>query len=465
MSHADTMLARAAHEMRMKVRLTDRWTPLKPHAMQSLYVWSPVRFKLNPSGRRSGKTENAKRKGVLRLIRKSTFSPAILFGAPTYGQAHDIYWEDLKALIPEHWKANTNETRMEIRTHWGALLRIFGFDRPRRMEGVPWDLLILDETADCPRGCFARNISPALATVGREGSADLIGVPDEVGRNQAEYEELYEIGLRWSPDLASMPAEAIYELKADPDMCSYWWPSSDILSEKEMTSQSRRLDEFSLSQEFGGKFIRSGGKVAPRFDTKMHVNERFATWSPRLPLDWTLDFGTRWCASLIGQVYKGSVWIMDEIALADSSTDVAADVFLERVGERGWPLNRLRIFGDAAGQSAHSNIGKSDYEILEGKIEHVRNVEWLQLTHAPLVKDTVNMVRSRLVTADGVIHLHIHPRCVRLIQDLKTAPWPDGSNNLKDYHWLAALRYYLWALFGESHTLMGATPADSLFPR
>lgn len=448
------MIEQAQAEAR-RLRLTDRWTPLRHHAGQALYFWSPARFKVCPSGRRSGKTELAKRKGVLKLVRDNAHPFRGLYGAPTLDQARNIFWEDLKALTPGHWVRRINETRLEIVTHWGAMLRVFGFDRPQRAEGVVWDWICIDEMADAKPRCFAMHLRPMLSTIGREGSADMIGVPDESGPNQIEYEELWERGLRWHPD----PTHARIA-GGDSEVCSFWWPSSDIITASEDESAKRGMGELEYRQEYGGAFVRSGGKALPTFDVKLHVSERFAEYAPTLPVDWSLDFGTRWVAHLIAQSYRGNVWILDEIALQDSSTDVAADEFFDLCDSRGYDLSRLRVFGDAAGATRGSNIGVSDYDIIEEKVRRrgLRGVEWQQLRGNPLVKDTLNAVRGRVGTADGVIHLHIHPRCQRLIQDCKRAPWPDGSNRLRDYHWLAALRYYCYSLFGDTSARMDTAP-------
>jgi hypothetical protein len=448
----------AIRDARRFVRLTPRWTPLIPHQQQSLYYWSDVRFIFNPSGRRSGKTELAKRKVVPMLIKKRPWPARVLYGAPTFGQARDIFWQDLKDLIPSHWVASISETRLEIITRWGAMVRVFGFDRPRRIEGVIWDRIILDEMADCPRDCFRKNIRPALSTRGREGGCDLIGVPDEIGRNQPEYETMFEIGVRWTPGLSRVPESMLDELRADPDIVSYHWPSSDILNPKEVETARRQLDDFSFRQEYGGAFVRSGGKVAPRFDYPTHVRSDYCRFVPWLPLDWSLDFGTETVAHVIGQTYRRHVWILDEIALGDSSTPVAADEFIERTRLAGWLRGQLRIFGDVSGKTPGSAVGKSDFDTIEEmlRMRGVRNVEWMLQTVNPPIKDTVNAVRACVATVDGVVHLHIHPRCVKLIDDLKSAPWPDGSNKLRDYHWLAALRYYVFSLFGAGIQRMTA---------
>jgi hypothetical protein len=422
----------AQTETRRTLRLTPRWTILKEHATQSAYFWHPARFKVNPSGRRSGKTELAKRKGVLKLVQpnKRGLPQSILYAAPTHDQAKMIFWDDLKALIPRHWIDKCNETLLIIKTKWGAQLRVMGFDRPQRMEGTPWDHVFIDELADCRPRCFELNVLPALSTLGMEGGADLLGVPDETGANQAEYEDLYEKGLLWPNRFG---------------ICSFHWSSADILDPVEIANMKANMDEFAFRQEFGGQFIRSGGKAIPKFNTADHVNAFYAEYTSRLPLDWTLDFGTNVSASLLCQTYRGQVWVMDELYLRDSSTETATREFVDRITAAGYSRRIFRIFGDAAGRSPQSNIGTSDYEII-GTILRGQNIEWNNLRFNPLVKDTVNAVRSRMVNSDNEVNLFIHPRCTHLIEDLKTAPWP---SDLRQYHALAALRYYCYSLFGR----------------
>ncbi len=77
--------------------LTRRWTPLRYHPVQQAYWSSPHRFNTIPAGRRSGKTELAKRKLVKRALAGTKFDPPRFFaGAPTREQAKRIFWDDLK---------------------------------------------------------------------------------------------------------------------------------------------------------------------------------------------------------------------------------------------------------------------------------------------------------------------------------------------------------------------------------
>ena len=43
-SSADRALHAARMDVRHKLKLTDRWTPLEYHEGQQLYYWTPVRF-------------------------------------------------------------------------------------------------------------------------------------------------------------------------------------------------------------------------------------------------------------------------------------------------------------------------------------------------------------------------------------------------------------------------------------
>ncbi len=135
---------------------TDRWTPLREHAEQRRLWWDKSRFKIVPAGRRSGKTELAKRKLVESLFRKTWHGqPGRFFAAaPTRDQAKRIWWQDLNDLLHPDWKAVVSSSELKIRTGSGAELWVIGLDKPMRMEGVSWDGGVIDEYADCKCGTF-----------------------------------------------------------------------------------------------------------------------------------------------------------------------------------------------------------------------------------------------------------------------------------------------------------------------
>jgi hypothetical protein len=428
----------AQEQTKREIALTERWEKpaMRQHEAQSLFVYHPARFKFNPSPRRTGKTELVKRSAVLTLIQDLGWPAKIAIAAPTYTRAKDIYFEDIRALIPKRWIKRIKESTQEIefRTHWGAAIRLFGMAKPQIVEGVPWDRFYGDEMADYPPRCFETHIRPALATPERPGSAWFVGVPDEYGPNQAEYEKYWELGLRWPEK---------------PDYCSFWWPADGIADEKELQDLAEGMDRVLYLQEMGGQFVRTGGLAFPTL-SPLNVDPHYSEYSPFLPIDHTLDFGSACAASLIAQSYGDQVWIMNEIDLVSGSTQSAAEAFMHMCGEMGFSMiNGMRVFGDAAGRTPNQVTGHSDYELLREMYSQF-NPQFLNLIGNPNIGDTVNVVRAKMCDWRGRVTLFIHPRCKGLIQELKEAKWP-ATDNLKQFHRLAALRYYLYALFSASN--------------
>ncbi len=227
---------------------TKRWTHFRPHAEQ-LRLWNDEhRFRIIPAGRRSGKTELAKRHLARSLFRKSTPGPHRFFAAaPTRDQAKRIWWQDLNDLLKPAWKTIVSVSELRIRTVRGTEVWVIGLDKPMRMEGVSWDGGVIDEYADCKPGTFDAHIRPALAD--RQGWLWLIGVPDVDGPAQVEYERFYDIAMSGS----------------DPEWAAFHWASADILPADEIASAKRRMDSRLFEQEMLGKFILTGGRAFPRF--------------------------------------------------------------------------------------------------------------------------------------------------------------------------------------------------------
>ena len=143
-------------------RCTERWYRLKDHPVQHALVYDKVRFKVCAAGRRSGKTEKAKRN----IVKVSMSRPGNYFvGAPTHQQVKRIYWNDLKLLsfapaLPEP----PLDGELIIRYPNGSRLFCIGLDKPQRFEGIPWSGGVIDEIADVKENAFKENIRPALDT-------------------------------------------------------------------------------------------------------------------------------------------------------------------------------------------------------------------------------------------------------------------------------------------------------------
>ena len=57
--------------------------------------------------------------------------------APTHQQARDIFWEDMKALVPVQFVRAVRESDLTIHLVNGSHIRVAGLDKPQRVEGRP----------------------------------------------------------------------------------------------------------------------------------------------------------------------------------------------------------------------------------------------------------------------------------------------------------------------------------------
>ncbi len=222
-----------------------RWYALTPHPVQTALVNDPVRFKVVPAGRRSGKTERAKRY----VVREAMKTPGSYFvAAPTRDQVKRIYWNDLKRLsfcsvLPQ----KPSESDLIIHYPNGSTLSLIGLDQPQRMEGVFWTGGVIDEIADVKDGAWAENISPALDTFNPtrpdfRAWCWLIGVPD---------------GLNHYYEMAEYARTA-----NDPDWKVYTWKSSEILPAELIEAAKRRMSAKQFRQEYEASFETAFAKIA-----------------------------------------------------------------------------------------------------------------------------------------------------------------------------------------------------------
>lgn len=380
------------------------------------------RFSVVPAGRRSGKTEMAKRKLVISLADKKGWEdPRYFAAAPTRSQAKRIFWKDLKALVPQAWVKKVYETELCILSKSGSELWVVGLDKPQRIEGVAWDGGVLDEYANMRPGAWSENIRPALSD--RHGWCWFIGVPEGVNH----YKEL--------ADYASSGV--------DEEWGFYTWPSSDILPKEELEAARRVLDPRTFRQEYEASFEGARGRAYYAYEVKIHEAPGI-TLDEKLPVIACCDFNVDPCVWEIAQCHSGKVFVIDEIALRNTSTMEMGKEFLRRFGKhRAGNI----VYGDAAG-SNRSTAGKSDYAILYGlglKDQRIKKSN-------PLVRDRINAVNAMLKNTSSEARLFHHPGCVLLKKDFESVEWKDGAVEIEKSgrdltHASDALGYYIESEF------------------
>jgi len=370
------------------------------------------------AGRRSGKTELAKRRLVMALAEKKPWKDARYFAAaPTRDQAKRVFWQDLKAMVPQRWVKKVYEGDLCIKTRFSTELWVVGLDRPQRIEGIAWDGGVLDEYADMRPMAWTENIRPALAD--RTGWCWFTGVPNGFNhfKNLADYARSGE----------------------DPDWGFYHWNSSDILPPAEIESARRTLDPRTFRQEFEASFEGATGRVYYAYQAEKHMDSRIQL-DPALPIVLSCDFNVDPCIWVLAQTNGREVFVFDEIALRNTNTLEMGREFLRRYGAH---KGGIIVYGDSAG-SARSTTGKTDYVILA---ELGLSTQRIRRSNPP-VKDRVNAVNSMLENVREERRLFHHPRCRYLKKDFESVVWTgDGASidksNFERTHASDALGYFI----------------------
>lgn len=414
--------------------MTPRWFQGPSHAGRVAFWRSEKRFIFCHSGRRSWKTETAKR----RLVRALVASPnrRFLAAAPTSRQAKRIFWEDFKKLIPNELKAVTSETEMFVRLKAGQELHVAGMDAPDRVEGQLWHGVLLDEYGNMAERVWPEVISPVLADTG--GWAMLTGVPE--GRNH--YFDL------------------IQRMRHRDDAAVFHWPSWEILPPEEIEVQRQNLDELTFAQEFGGEFVHFAGRAYYPFDAKTHCAPLRSLYDPRAPLVFCFDFNVDPGVAVICQERRlpsgmdGTAVLGEVFIPRNSNTEI---VSRKIIADWGTHEGRIHLYGDfTGGNRGSSKLRGSDWDIILNILGRV----WppgrlhLDVPPNPPVRRRINAVNARLKSMSGDIRLMIDPaHAPNTVKDFEGVTLIEGSAgeiNKKDgklSHLSDALGYYIARVF------------------
>ena len=120
-----------------------------------------TRFKVIVAGRRCGKS----RLSAVSLLVEGLKCPAgsaVLYVAPTQGQARQIIWDLLLDLGREVIQG-THVNNMDITLINGAKIYVRGADRPDTLRGVSLTFVVLDEVADIKADTWEKVLRAALS--------------------------------------------------------------------------------------------------------------------------------------------------------------------------------------------------------------------------------------------------------------------------------------------------------------
>lgn len=430
----DTLPARVKAPSFSK-NLTGRWHAATLSTPQSSYLMSPNRINYVWAGRRSFKTEAAKRRVVMGAITFSRFSNGQFFAcAPTHQQAKDIFWRDLCALVPR-WalKGTVNESisdgELRIDLANGACIRVAGLDKPQRIEGGDWDGGVIDEYAECKPEMIDNHIRPMMM---RGGWLDLTSVPE--GRNHF-YNEIQDAKLK-DKDPANKGEYGLFHWKTSEVLHLYLGGEA---ANRELTSAQQRMDPLSYAQEYDADFVFFEGRAYYTFDESIHVKHGIkAMYNPSAPLILCFDFnnapGT--CSIVQEDEKRGKTLVIDEVYIPkNSNTRLVSTVVLSRyMSHRG----QVHLYGDASGGAKTSSaVDGSDWDLVNEILKPTfgdRLVRFVPSKNPP-ERSRVNAVNSRLMTATGKSSIEIDSGVRFLIHDLDSVRLVKGGSGQidKDY--------------------------------
>lgn len=415
----DDLAITAARETLRHRRL---WEPLRPQAEQQRIIRSPARFKGACAGVRSGKTRIAKMDIAAYMMDFPLADGFFVWAGPTYKQAKRIFWPDAKAIFPRKMIARISESDLSVQIVHGPTLQIFGMQDPERLEGIHVDGIILDELDDMGETLWDEHIRTRLSTANRPpGRAWMIGVP-EGKRNLWRFKQQVEAGQFPDGDFAT------------------WW-SEAILDPAEIAHAKATMDPLIYRQEYQAEFVTFAGQAYYSFDATVHARER-VTYDEALPLHFCFDFnvdpGT--AAVCQDQAYTGAreevadeitAWIGEVWIRPSSNTPAVCRALLDAYGEHE---GLVYAWGDYTGGARHSSqTAGTDWDQIKEILGRAYGGRLkMRRRRNPSERARVNAVNSRLLTADGKVHMLVDPvACAHLIDDFETvAVKDDGSGDL-----------------------------------
>lgn len=411
--------------------LTERWTTLRYHEEQQKYMRSTTRFNVVPAGRRSGKTECAKRRVILRALTETDWSDAwFVCGAPTHSQAKRIFWADLKAMIPKNLLAKPpSEGLLSLFLINGAEITVLGLDAPERIEGRPLNGIVLDEYGNMKEKVWGEHLRPALSD--RLGWVDFIGVPE--GRNH--YYDLYQAAKR---DVTG-------------DWEAFTWTSEGILDPREISAAKRDLDELTYQQEYCASFVTFEGRAYHSFNANTNT-KALLPYDPDDDLVLCFDFNVNPGVAVMCQEKGSTTNVIGEVHIPNNSnTPMVCEAVIEQWGEH---RGSVMCYGDATGGSrGTAQVHGSDWDLIKNSLKPVfgNRLKFRVDRKNPRERVRVNAMNSRMRGVDGTIKMLVDPRTAPMtIKDLEGVRLLQGGGGEIDKrvdpkitHLTDALGYYI----------------------
>jgi hypothetical protein len=205
-----------------------------------LSVWNDsARFKVLACGRRTGKSNLA----IKMLLAKALEAPegsAVVYVAPTLGQARQICWDALLEQGKDVIKA-AHVNQMDVTLVTGRKIHIRSGENPDALRGLKLYFAVIDEASFVKEEIFTKIIRPALADL--KGEAVIVSTPD--GRNH--FYDWFKLGQEGT----------------NPEWKSWHFTTADnpTIPPEEIEEARKTLSSFVFKQEFEANFNNAGQEI------------------------------------------------------------------------------------------------------------------------------------------------------------------------------------------------------------
>jgi PBSX family phage terminase large subunit len=388
------------------------------HPAQSLIAKDLHRFRVVNCGRRFGKTSLA----VLEMVAKAVYGDnrQICYIAPTYQQARDIAWQELKRIaLPAIAKVNESRLEITLNTTKGGTSTIMlrGWESIETLRGQKFHFIVVDEIASMRNWDvnWEEVIRPTLTDV--RGEALFISTPKG-------FNHFYRL---------------FNKQDTDTDYKSFHFTSYDNphLPVDELDKAKEELTEDRFAQEYLADFRKTEGLVYKEFSRDRHLFNGPVTAKISEYIG-GVDFGyTNPCAVVhIYKDYDNTYWVSHEWYRTSRTEAQIADYV------QSCKFNA--VYPDPENASA--------IRVLTDKGIEVREVD----KSPGSVATGINKIRSLFKRNK----IWINNNCVNLISELETYAYPEkkpdhneSEKPIKEHdHALDALRY----------AIMGNIPEDEV---
>lgn len=283
----------------------------------------PSLYRVIKAGKRFGKTKWALFELFQRAARER--NKVFWYIAPTYKQAKQIAWFELKWLIPKELIERRVETDLLIELKSGSTIQLIGADNEDALRGPHLDGVIFDEAAYIKEHVWPAIIRGQLlgAKGQKSGFAFFISSPNKTGRN-------------WFTTFHDDAKKR--ELSGDPDWAAFYFTIHDnpTLNPEEVQKMKDETPEDTWNLEYLAIESAYAGVLYSEFSSDKNLGE--PDWNSTnlhhfRGIDWGIDHPTVCLWATLDYSTK-TLYITDEFVRSDLVISESADMIKTRTGTR-----------------------------------------------------------------------------------------------------------------------------------